>query len=104
MEVICIIGELYVRAGVRSSAWLESSSEVSSVLFLSSAYMRKQLDQRIQFLIKNNVKQNHRSFIVLVGDRGRNQVVNLHFLLSQARVSARPSVLWCYKKELGFTR
>ncbi|KAG6860009.1 hypothetical protein C0995_000613 [Termitomyces sp. Mi166 len=30
-------------------------------------------------------------------------IVNLHFLLSQARVSARPSVLWCYKKELGFT-
>lgn len=30
--------------------------------------------------------------------------MNLHFLLSQARVSARPSVLWCYKKELGFTR
>lgn len=29
--------------------------------------------------------------------------MNLHFLLSQARVSARPSVLWCYKKDLGFT-
>ncbi|KAF8573560.1 DUF699-domain-containing protein [Ramaria rubella] len=30
-------------------------------------------------------------------------IVNLHFLLSQACVSARPSVLWCYKKELGFS-
>ncbi|KAF8836172.1 DUF699-domain-containing protein [Paxillus ammoniavirescens] len=65
--------------------------------------MRKQLDPRIPILINNNVKKNHRSFIVLVGDKGRNQIVNLHFLLSQARVSARPSVLWCYKKELGFT-
>ena len=82
--------------------------------------MRKQLDPRIPILISNNVKQNHRSFIVLVGDKGRDQVrlvsylldtysmlclqiVNLHFLLSQARVSARPSVLWCYKKDLGFT-
>ncbi|KAH9954956.1 GNAT acetyltransferase 2-domain-containing protein [Russula dissimulans] len=65
--------------------------------------MRKQLDQRIPTLITNNVKKNHRSFIVLVGDKGRDQIVNLHFLLSQARVSARPSVLWCYKKELGFT-
>ncbi|OBZ68966.1 hypothetical protein A0H81_11153 [Grifola frondosa] len=65
--------------------------------------MRKQLDPRIPFLINNNVKLNHRSFIVLVGDKGKDQVVNLHFLLSQARVSARPSVLWCYKKELGFT-
>ncbi|KAF8906316.1 GNAT acetyltransferase 2-domain-containing protein [Gymnopilus junonius] len=65
--------------------------------------MRKQLDPRIPTLISNNVKKNHRSFIVLVGDKGRDQIVNLHFLLSQARVSARPSVLWCYKKELGFT-
>ncbi|KAI9509481.1 GNAT acetyltransferase 2-domain-containing protein [Russula earlei] len=65
--------------------------------------MRKQLDRRIPTLINNNVKKNHRSFIVLVGDKGRDQVVNLHFLLSQARISARPSVLWCYKKDLGFT-
>jgi hypothetical protein len=36
--------------------------------------MRKQLDPRIPTLINNNVKQNHRSFIVLVGDRGRDQV------------------------------
>ncbi|KAK2459458.1 hypothetical protein APHAL10511_008518 [Amanita phalloides] len=65
--------------------------------------MRKQLDPRIPTVINNNVKKNHRSFIVLVGDKGRDQIVNLHFLLSQARVSARPSVLWCYKKDLGFT-
>lgn len=65
--------------------------------------MRKQLDPRIPALINNGVKSNHRSFFVMVGDRGRDQVVNLHFLLSQARVTARPNVLWCYKKELGFT-
>ncbi|KAL1413093.1 N-acetyltransferase 10 [Vanrija albida] len=65
--------------------------------------MRKQLDPRIPALINNGVRSNHRSFFVLVGDRGRDQVVNLHFLLSQARVSSRPNVLWCYKKELGFT-
>ena len=38
-----------------------------------------------------------------MGDRGREQVVNLHYMLSKAAVRARPSVLWCYKKELGFT-
>ncbi|ODN93460.1 N-acetyltransferase 10 [Cryptococcus wingfieldii CBS 7118] len=65
--------------------------------------MRKQLDPRIPALINNGVKSNHRSFFVMVGDKGRDQVVNLHFLLSQARVSSRPNVLWCYKKELGFT-
>ncbi|KZS93422.1 DUF699-domain-containing protein [Sistotremastrum niveocremeum HHB9708] len=65
--------------------------------------MKKQLDPRIPILINNAVQKNNRSFFVLVGDKGRDQIVNLHFLLSQARVSARPSVLWCYKKELGFT-
>lgn len=65
--------------------------------------MRKQLDSRIATLIRNNVALNHRSFFVLVGDHGRDQVVNLHFLLSQCRTSSRPNVLWCYKKELGFT-
>ncbi|WVR06569.1 hypothetical protein IAU60_003601 [Kwoniella sp. DSM 27419] len=65
--------------------------------------MRKQLDPRIPALINNGVKSNHRSLFVMVGDRGRDQIVNLHFLLSQARVSSRPNVLWCYKKDLGFT-
>ncbi|KFU85031.1 N-acetyltransferase 10, partial [Chaetura pelagica] len=31
------------------------------------------------------------------------QVVILHHMLSKATVRARPSVLWCYKKELGFS-
>lgn len=70
---------------------------------LLTPIMRKQLDPRIPALIANGVKANHRSFFVMVGDKGRDQVVNLHFLLSQARVSSRPNVLWCYKKELGFT-
>ncbi|KAJ2385809.1 N-acetyltransferase 10, partial [Coemansia sp. RSA 2611] len=65
--------------------------------------VRKAVDSRINTLIKNGVQQNHRSFFVLVGDKGKDQVVNLHWMLSQARVSGRPSVLWCYKKDLGFT-
>ena len=54
-------------------------------------------------LVENGIKLNHRSFIVMVGDRGRDQVVNLHYMLSKASVRARPSVLWCYKKDLGFS-
>lgn len=64
---------------------------------------RKRLDPRIQSLIKNCVKTNHRSFFIVLGDKAVDQVVNLHFLLSQSRHTARPNVLWCYKKELGFT-
>ena len=32
------------------------------------------------------------------------KVVNLHYMLTKAAVRARPSILWCYKKELGFSR
>ncbi|KAF7726220.1 killer toxin resistant protein [Apophysomyces ossiformis] len=65
--------------------------------------VKKAVDSRVHTLIKNCVQTKHRSFFVIVGDRGRDQIVNLHWLLSQAQVTARPSVLWCYKKELGFT-
>ncbi|OZJ04334.1 RNA cytidine acetyltransferase [Bifiguratus adelaidae] len=65
--------------------------------------VKKVIDSRIHTLVKNGVQNKHRSFFVIVGDKGKDQVVNLHWLLSQAQVTARPSVLWCYKKDLGFT-
>eukprot|EP00002_Diphylleia_rotans_P024304 TRINITY_DN4795_c0_g1_i1.p1 TRINITY_DN4795_c0_g1~~TRINITY_DN4795_c0_g1_i1.p1 ORF type:complete len:1024 (-),score=229.08 TRINITY_DN4795_c0_g1_i1:125-3196(-) len=65
--------------------------------------MKKKVDSRIRTLIENAVKEHHRSFFVIVGDRGRDQIVNLHYILSKTVVKSRPSVLWCYKKELGFT-
>ena len=64
---------------------------------------RKKVDARVRTLIENNVKRNHRSLICIVGDGGKDQVVNLHYMLSKARVKARPSVLWCYKNDLGFS-
>ncbi|PNW85567.1 hypothetical protein CHLRE_03g192850v5 [Chlamydomonas reinhardtii] len=62
--------------------------------------MRKKVDARIRTLIENCAKTRQRALLVLVGDKGRDQVVNLHYMLSKASVKARPSVLWCYKKEL----
>ncbi|TPX39994.1 hypothetical protein SeMB42_g01615 [Synchytrium endobioticum] len=67
------------------------------------AVQRKKLDSRIPALISNGVNAGNRSLFILVGDKGKDQVVTLHFLLSKVRVAARPSVLWCYKKELGFS-
>ncbi|KAI9136920.1 putative nucleolar ATPase Kre33 [Paraphysoderma sedebokerense] len=64
---------------------------------------RKKVDSRIRTLLQNGVQSGHRTFFVIVGDRGKDQVVNLHLFLSKARVAQRPSVLWCYKKELGFS-
>eukprot|EP01127_Copromyxa_protea_P002844 TRINITY_DN12778_c0_g1_i1.p1 TRINITY_DN12778_c0_g1~~TRINITY_DN12778_c0_g1_i1.p1 ORF type:complete len:1030 (+),score=308.71 TRINITY_DN12778_c0_g1_i1:16-3105(+) len=65
--------------------------------------LRKKLDARIKTLIDNGRINNHRSFLVIVGDKGKDQVINLHHMLTKATVGTQPSVLWCYKKELGFT-
>ena len=65
--------------------------------------VRKKLDERMRTLLSNCVKTNHRSLWVIVGDNGKDQVVNIHYLLSKLQVKSRPSVLWCYKKELGFS-
>ena len=58
------------------------------------------MDSRIRTLVENGVKLNERTLFVVVGDRAREQVVNLHYMLSKAVVKSRPNVLWCYKKEL----
>jgi N-acetyltransferase 10 len=39
---------------------------------------------------------------VVVGDNGRDQVVNLNAMMS-AITHKKSSILWCYKKELGFS-
>ncbi|CAF2384441.1 unnamed protein product [Rotaria sp. Silwood2] len=65
--------------------------------------VKKKIDNRIRILIENGIKSFHRSLIVVVGDKGRDQVVILHHMLSKAQIKARPTVLWCYKKELDFS-
>jgi len=64
--------------------------------------MRKKVDSRVRTLVENGVKTKTRAFFVIVGDRGRDQVVNLHYMVNKISVK-KPSVLWCYKKELGFS-
>lgn len=65
--------------------------------------MRKKVDSRIRTLIENGVKLRHRTMLVIVGDKGKEQIPNLHYMLTNFMEKGRPSVLWCYKKDLGFT-
>jgi N-acetyltransferase 10 len=65
--------------------------------------VRKKLDERIRTLIHRGVETKQRTMMVIVGDYGKDQVPNLHQIISKASVKARPNVLWCYKKELGFS-
>ncbi|XP_059432012.1 RNA cytidine acetyltransferase 2-like [Corylus avellana] len=62
--------------------------------------MRKKVDERIRTLIENGVKTRHRSIFLIIGDKSRDQIVNLHYMLSKAVIKAKPNVLWCYKDKL----
>jgi N-acetyltransferase 10 len=65
--------------------------------------VRKKLDERVRTLIERGVVKQERSILVLVGDHGKDQVPNIFQLMTKTSVRARPKVLWCYKKELGFS-
>ncbi|KAI3866765.1 hypothetical protein MKW92_052498 [Papaver armeniacum] len=62
--------------------------------------MRKKIDNRIRTLLENGVKTNHRSFFVIVGDKYRDQIVNLHYMYAKSVIKPLPNVLWCYKDKL----
>ena len=64
---------------------------------------RRKVDNRIRTLIENGVETGHRTMFVIVGEKAKDQVVYLHHMLSKTVVKSRPTVLWCYKKELGFS-
>ena len=63
---------------------------------------RARVDDRIKIMLENAAQQKHRSFFLLVGDKGRDKVVNLHQMVSKATHKSKVSMLWCYKKELSF--
>jgi N-acetyltransferase 10 len=51
------------------------------------------------------VQDKKRSFIVVVGDRSKDVIVHLHYIMSSMDMKHNKSVLWAYKnKLLGFTR
>lgn len=51
------------------------------------------------------MQEKKRSFFVVVGDRSKDIIVNLHYIMSQRDMKQNKSVLWAYKKDLlGFTR
>ena len=45
--------------------------------------IRKKIDDKIQILFKNSISRNERSMFLIIGDKGRDQVSNLHNFYSQ---------------------
>lgn len=65
---------------------------------------RKAIDPRIPALIRNGNQEKKRSFFVVVGDRAKDVIVYLHYIMSSVDVKQNKSVLWAYKKDLlGFS-
>lgn len=65
---------------------------------------KKAIDSRVPALIRNGAQEKKRSFFIIVGDKARNQLPNLHYLMMSADLKMNKSVLWAYKKQLlGFT-
>ncbi|EPY21209.1 N-acetyltransferase 10 [Strigomonas culicis] len=64
--------------------------------------IRRKVDDRLKLLIEDVAQQKHRGLILLIGDRGKDQIVNLHLMISRANHNAKVNVLWCMKKEPDF--
>ncbi|KAK2197895.1 bifunctional tRNA(Met) cytidine acetyltransferase TmcA [Babesia duncani] len=61
--------------------------------------MKKKVSNDILALVEHCIKTRERCLFMIVGDKARLQIANLHYLLQ--RVSEKKaSVLWCYKKAL----
>jgi N-acetyltransferase 10 len=65
--------------------------------------VRKKIDNRIRLLIEDGVNCGHRTMFIIIGEKAKDQIVLLHHILLKSTVKAQPTVLWCYKKDLGFS-
>ena len=65
--------------------------------------IRKKIDDKIQILLKNSISKNERSMFLIIGDKGRDQISNLHNFYSKINPGKKLNILWCYKNELGFS-
>jgi len=66
----------------------------------SKKHIKKAVDDRLGELIDRGVDRNERSVIVMVGANAKSRVPSIHEMLAKS-CHKRPSVLWCYKRELG---
>ena len=62
------------------------------------------LPNTIPHVLIEQVQEKKRSFFVVVGDRAKDVIVHLHYIMSSVDMKQNKSVLWAYKKDLlGFT-
>ncbi|TBU06459.1 helicase [Hamiltosporidium magnivora] len=57
-------------------------------------------ENKIYSLINDGIKNNYRSVFVVLGSNCNEVSIKLHHILSKTRIGIKPSVLWCYKREM----
>ncbi|CAH8567774.1 unnamed protein product [Dicrocoelium dendriticum] len=82
-----------------------SSGSIYSSLHDHQVDMGKlqKLDNRIQLILQNGVRDKHRTVFVMIGSKSQDQVPIMHQILNSLFNKGRLSLLWCYKKELSFS-
>lgn len=81
------------------------SSDLGSFGHAFVAVMGKlqKLDNRIQLMLQHGVNQNYRTVLVIIGNKGQDQVPILYQLQTQIQRKGILKILWCYKKDLSFS-
>eukprot|EP00796_Vickermania_ingenoplastis_P011110 gene11110-7736_t len=99
----------YYLSGYLSKFWTCLNIFFSSLFVLMSSSSvdrnftsKKKVDDRLKTLINDVAEQKHRGLVLLIGDRGKDQVVNLHQMISRANHSAKVDVLWCMREDPDF--
>lgn len=85
-------------AGLPFVIGMTSSISVAS----GGAMVKRKVDDRVKTLIEDAARQQHRGLLLLVGDRGKDQIVNLHLMVSRANHNAKVNVLWCMREDPDF--
>lgn len=65
--------------------------------------MKKKIDKRIWKVISQCAESGHRSVFVIVGERGRDQVVNIFHMLRKTSTKSENRILWCYNRNLNIS-
>jgi tRNA(Met) C34 N-acetyltransferase TmcA len=60
----------------------------------------KKIDDKIQILLKNCMSRYERAIFLIIGDKSRDQISNLHNFYSKINPGKKLNILWCYDKSI----
>jgi N-acetyltransferase 10 len=114
-------GAFSMKSSNQNATFITINTKQEQAVYIVCKMVRKRLDDRVRALMELSMATQQRSMLVLVGDHGKDQIPNIYQILSKCSLqvtrttdsnivssnpmhsNGRPKVLWCYKKELGFS-